>query len=75
MSKLVEIKNAKSLSDFAKLIGFTPKGLAYVVYHLPDAEKYRVFEIPKKNGGTRLIKAPVAQLALAQHRLPISNVL
>ena len=51
------------------LLGFTPKGLSYVLYLLPDIEKYRVFEIPKKAGGSRTIKAPVAQLALVQTRL------
>jgi RNA-directed DNA polymerase len=69
MSRLAELKAALSLNDIAKLLGFTPKGLSYVLYHLPDAQKYRVFEIPKKHGGFRTIKAPGPQLALAQSRL------
>lgn len=69
MSKLERLKKTKSLSDLAKLLGFTPKGLSYVVHQIPDAKKYRVFDIPKKTGGTRTIKAPVEQLSLLQSRL------
>lgn len=69
MSKLERLKKTKSLSDLAKLLGFTPKGLSYVIHQIPDAKKYRVFDIPKKTGGTRTIKAPVDQLSLLQSRL------
>lgn len=69
MSKLERLKKTKSLSDLAKLLGFTPKGLSYVIHQIPDAKKYRVFEIPKKTGGTRTIKAPVDELSLLQSRL------
>ena len=61
MSKLERLKKTKSLSDLAKLLGFTPKGLSYVIHQIPDAKKYRVFEIPKKTGGTRTIKAVARQ--------------
>ena len=46
-----------------------PSALSYVLYKLPDANKYRVFEIPKKSGGMRTIKAPMDKLALIQQRL------
>src|SRR5262245_4500670 len=69
MSSLVRLKQAQSLSDLAKLLGFTPKGLSYVLYQLLHGQKYRTFEIPKKGGGTRTIRAPDAQLALVQERL------
>jgi retron-type reverse transcriptase len=69
MSKLERLKKTKSLSDLAELLGFTPKGLSYVIHQIPDAKKYRVFDIPKKTGGTRTIKAPVDQLSLLQSRL------
>lgn len=69
MSKLERLKATKNLSDLAKLLGFTPKGLSYVVHQVPDAKKYLVFDIPKKTGGTRTIKAPVDQLSLLQSRL------
>ncbi len=69
MSKLERLKKTKSLSDLAKLLGFTPKGLSFVIHQIPDAKKYKVFDIPKKTGGTRTIKAPVDQLSLLQSRL------
>lgn len=58
-----------SLKEFAPLIGFTPKGLAYVLHGVPRASRYRTFSIPKASGGIRVISAPDAQLALAQRRL------
>lgn len=69
MNNLERLKDAKSVTDLAKLLGFTPKGMAYVLYKLDPAKKYRTFEIPKKTGGTREIKAPEVQLALLQSRL------
>jgi RNA-directed DNA polymerase len=69
MPKLERLKEAKNLSDLAKLLGFMPSALSYVLYKLPDVKKYSVFEISKKSGGTRTIKAPQDQLALAQSRL------
>ena len=69
MSKLERLKKTKNLSDLAKLLGFTPKGLSYVIYQIPDTKKYKVFDIPKKTGGIRTIKAPVDQLSLLQSRL------
>ncbi len=69
MSTLTRLKQAQNLSDLAKLLGYTPSGLSYVLYRLPDTAKYRVFDIPKKRGGTRTIKAPTDQLALLQARL------
>ncbi|WP_134727294.1 retron Ec67 family RNA-directed DNA polymerase/endonuclease [Paracoccus luteus] len=69
MSSLENLRKAKSLTDLAKLLGFTPKGVSYVLYKIDAAEKYRSFEIPKKSGGTRVIHAPEPQLALLQSRL------
>ncbi len=69
MSTLSRLKQAQNLSDLAKIVGFSPSGLSYVLYRIPDAAKYRVFDIPKKNGGTRTIKAPTDRLALLQARL------
>ncbi|MEO1221919.1 MAG: retron Ec67 family RNA-directed DNA polymerase/endonuclease [Pseudomonadota bacterium] len=64
-----KLQRAKSLTDLAKLLGFTPKGVSYVLYKMDVAEKYRPFVIPKKSGGVRTIHAPKPQLALLQARL------
>jgi RNA-directed DNA polymerase len=69
LSSLDKLKKAQSLTDLAKLLGFTPKGVSYVLYKMDPAKKYRSFEIPKKSGGVRTINAPEPQLALLQTRL------
>jgi RNA-directed DNA polymerase len=69
MSRLTSLKQAQDLTDLAKLLGYTPSGLSFILYRMPDTAKYRVFEISKKSGGTRTIKAPADQLALLQTRL------
>lgn len=69
MSSSEGLQTAKSLADLAKLLGFTPKGVSYVLYKLDAAEKYRAFDISKRSGGVRTIHAPQPQLALLQTRL------
>jgi retron-type reverse transcriptase len=69
LSALEKLQNTKSLTDLAKLLGFTPKGASYVLYKLPIAQRYRTFNIPKKSGGTRTINAPEKSLSLLQKRL------
>lgn len=69
MSRLIALKETSSRADLAALLGYTPKSFAYVLYKIPEQAKYNNFEIPKKGGGTRLIKAPIAQLKTLQRRL------
>lgn len=69
MSRLASLKSATSLSDLAKLLGFRPKAVSYILYKEPAADKYRTFEIPKRSGGRRTIKAPTDSLKLLQRRL------
>jgi retron-type reverse transcriptase len=66
---LEKLRDAKTLDDVAHLLGFVPSGLSFVLYKIPDAKKYASFEIPKRGGGKRLIKAPEPRLALLQRRL------
>jgi hypothetical protein len=51
LSSLEKLQKAKSLTDLANLLGFTPKGVSYILYKMDAAKKYRNFEIPKKSGG------------------------
>ncbi|MEQ1512436.1 MAG: retron Ec67 family RNA-directed DNA polymerase/endonuclease [Lysobacteraceae bacterium] len=69
MSSLAKLKSAKSLSDLASLLGFNASKLAYVIYKIPESEKYTEFEVPKRNGGKRKIKAPEPRLKTVQRRL------
>ncbi|MCD6564378.1 MAG: retron Ec67 family RNA-directed DNA polymerase/endonuclease [Bacteroidales bacterium] len=69
MSRLEKLRKTKSLSDLAKLLGFQPRAVSYILYKIPEDRKYIEFEIPKKNGGKRIIKAPTEKLKQLQNRL------
>ncbi len=72
-SRLASLKAATSLSDVAKLLDFKPKAVSFILYKQPAATKYITFQIPKKSGGHRTIKAPIESLKLLQRR--VSNLL
>jgi RNA-directed DNA polymerase len=69
MSRLASLKAATSLSDVAKLLGFKPHAVSYILYKQPEATKYTIFQIPKRNGGQRTIHAPCDSLKLLQRKL------
>ncbi|MGD9828365.1 MAG: retron Ec67 family RNA-directed DNA polymerase/endonuclease [Hyphomicrobiaceae bacterium] len=72
-SSLEKLKAARTIDDFAAMLGFKPSALAFLVYKLPPSQKYRTFDIPKRNGGMRTISAPEPRLKTLQKRL--ANVL
>lgn len=51
------------------MLGFTPSALTSIVYHTTLTAKYTEFEIPKKSGGKRFIKAPIPKLKRLQTHL------
>jgi RNA-directed DNA polymerase len=69
MSRLEQLQMITSLSEFASLLGYQPKALSYILYIIPDDQKYIEFGIPKTNGDVRKIKAPTKKLKLLQRRL------
>lgn len=69
MSTLADLKAATSLSDLARLLDVQPSTLSFILFKQPEAKKYAAFQIPKRNGGQRDIKAPVNALKLVQRRL------
>ena len=73
MSQLNALKSAGNLSDVARLLGFKPASLSYILYIKPGATKYNKFHIPKRSGGTRQIRAPLDDLKLLQRR--VANLL
>jgi len=66
MSRLAELKSTLTRRGLAELQDFKLSGLAYLLFIRPAAERYRVFEIPKRKGGTRTISAPADELKLLQ---------
>ena len=68
MSRLESLKSATTRRDVARLLGFRYSALSYILFKLGGA-KYTTFEIPKRKGGTRTIKAPTDALKLMQKRL------
>lgn len=57
------------MNDVAHLLGVKPSALAYVLYKIPEEEKYATFKVSKKSGGERSISAPDERLKLIQSRL------
>lgn len=69
MSQLAKLKEATSRKDLAALIGYKPAALTSIVYKTPAALKYTIFDIDKKSGGKRTIKAPMPKLKKLQSHL------
>ncbi|HGV3494448.1 TPA: ribonuclease H, partial [Klebsiella quasipneumoniae subsp. quasipneumoniae] len=69
MKKLDLLKAAKTKPDLAKLLGVKPSALTYCLYKTKPETQYFQFEIPKKNGGNRIISAPSGMLKNIQASL------
>lgn len=65
------MKSARTLSDLANLLQFKPAALSYILFKISPAAKYQTFDIPKRRGGSRTIKAPTDQLKLLQKKLSV----
>lgn len=66
---MLSLKDVKTRKDFAAFLGIKLKFLTYILYHIKVENLYTTFEIPKKNGGTRIINAPDKTLKKIQKRL------
>lgn len=69
MSQLANLKSATTRKELAVLLGYTPASLTAIIYKTPNASKYTEFEISKKSGGKRIIKAPIPKLKKLQSHL------
>ena len=69
MSQLSELIAATTLSDVARLLGFKPATLSYILYVKSAPSKYKKFDIPKRSGGTRHICAPLGDVKLLQRHV------
>ena len=69
MNTLANLRKITSRSDLATFLGYRPRQITYILYVIPEAEKYEIFEIPKKTGGSRQISAPILKLKKLQRTL------
>ncbi len=67
--KIQKLRLSRSLGDLASLLGYTPSGMSYILYKIPENEKYTEFNILKSNGQFRIIKAPQEKLKHLQSRV------
>ena len=59
----------KSCRDFARYLNIPYKHLTYLLYNRKIDKLYESFEIPKKNGGIRIIQAPKKELKEVQQQI------
>ncbi|MXP09830.1 retron Ec67 family RNA-directed DNA polymerase/endonuclease [Pseudoblastomonas halimionae] len=71
--KIEQLKACVDRKDLARLLGFKPKALSYILYQRTPCQNYRTFKIPKRKGGERVIDAPNPELLFLQKRA--SNLL
>jgi retron-type reverse transcriptase len=69
MTHLARLKSATSRKELAEILGYSPSSMTAIVYKTPPGSKYTTFEIEKKSGGTRIIKAPIPKLKKLQSHL------
>lgn len=69
MSRLAQLKSATSRADVAELLEMSNRGISYALYSRNIAGRYTVFEVPKRRGGVRTIKAPDVVLKSIQRKL------
>jgi hypothetical protein len=71
MRKIEALKSVNSINGLADLLGFKASALGYLLFKLPDAQKYNSFTILKRSGARRSISAPVPRLMLLQKKISI----
>ena len=55
--------------EIASLLEYDIRKLDYLLYGLPESQRYHTFKIPKRNGGEREISAPLSAIKTIQRRL------
>lgn len=58
-----------NLQGLASVLGCTARQLGYYLYKLPEDYQYKVFDIPKRGGGSRTICAPKSNLKIIQRSI------
>lgn len=55
--------------EIASLLDYDIRKLDYLLYGLPESQRYHTFKIPKRNGTEREISAPASAIKTIQRRL------
>jgi hypothetical protein len=71
MSNLKQLQDATSLGQLATLLNIQFGMLSYLLFKKPKTDLYKKFDIQKRHGGVREIRAPDHDLKLLQHRLSV----
>lgn len=69
MGYLDKLRSTANRKELAVLLGYKPNALTSIVYKTALGDKYSTFQIPKKSGGSRIIKAPSPKLKKLQTHL------
>lgn len=70
MATSVDLRSCVFGQDVASLLNRDyKKNLVYLLYGMTTGAKYKIFSIPKRSGGTRLISAPSVALLHLQQQL------
>lgn len=69
MSELSNLRAARTLPQFARVLKLSGETVSYALYWYRRARPYSYFSIPKKRGGHRLITAPNSRLKMVQSKL------
>ncbi len=59
----------KTYEDLASILEIEPKELHKILYKIPENKKYRVFNIPKKTHGNRVISKPMQCIKELQKKM------
>ncbi len=71
MTRLESLRKAQTKKEFALILGLNASFLTRTLYIRKVDSQYYQFQIPKRNGGFRIINAPTPELKDIQSRLSI----
>ena len=67
----MDLKDVNDIASLSQLLQIKKQDLTYILYRIQPSNCYTQFEIPKKNGGVRIINAPHKTLKIIQKKLAL----
>ena len=61
--------SAKTRQELAALLDVSARKLRFLLYRLPPTRQYRTFDIKKRSGGLRQIRAPALPIKRLQEKV------